>query len=641
MEKISRLKNTFTMASTGSDLLNENLQNFVFDSSLAKKTPDIELILKKDSTPYIDLCKNLINKKINDSQKTAILKSLYAEDLAVIQGPPGTGKSTAIAELIWQLIRNGMQQGNRKERILLTSETNLAVDNAIARCINDCTNIVKPIRFGGEEKLESEGLLFSLDLMKKWVEVGDDALNDEIEDSDIEEESAHNTSIHQDIILRNWLKNIAKRSFMGISDEDSDVALRWRRLLKSPSKKLREIIFENYVRNCNVVGATCSSIGDKKSNGRGYTQFYYNFCEVFDSSKRQRRQVKIEFTTVIQDESSKATPAELVLPLVYGKKAIIIGDHRQLPPLLDKEEFENTLDYALTINHNEKERVSIKKLQNIIENHFEEMEISHFQRLYEDIDPSLKGSFNLQYRMHPAINEVIEQFYTKDEGLKCGLITPIDLGVDIPDFSNFASRYHGIEIPRIIDKDTHVLLVDSDTPEMIDGTSRVNYGEVAAIDKILSYLENAETYQNFLANFEKDEDRQIGIISFYGKQIRQLQKVAKQHTIPIRVSTVDRFQGMERNVIIVSMVRSDKIQQTINQLPNMDMYPQSGGYPPQTSLGFADSPNRLNVALSRAKRLLIIVGNMKHFTKIDIYNRMYHTILNSNYNNKIIKINEV
>ncbi len=70
-----------------------------------------------------------LNKtKLNKSQKQAVFKSLYATELALIQGPPGTGKSTAIAEIIWQHIRK-----NQREKILLTSETNLAVDNAIDR----------------------------------------------------------------------------------------------------------------------------------------------------------------------------------------------------------------------------------------------------------------------------------------------------------------------------------------------------------------------------------------------------------------------------------------------------------------------------------------------------------------------------
>ena len=60
------------------------------------------------------------------------------------------------------------------------------------------------------------------------------------------------------------------------------------------------------------------------------------------------------------------------------------------------------------------------------------------------------------------------------------------------------------------------------------------------------------------------------------------------------------------------------------------------GYPIQEDLGFAQSPNRLNVALSRAKRLLIIVGDSKLFRTKDIYDNVYTTI--SDPNNKYGKI---
>ena len=252
----------------------------------------------------------------------------------------------------------------------------------------------------------------------------------------------------------------------------------------------------------------------------------------------------------------------------------------------------------------------------------------------------MKGTFNLQYRMHPDINAVIEQFYRNDGGLKCGLTYPKDLGVNDPDITKPTSRYHGISIPGIIEPDTHVLFINTTSPEMLDGTSRVNYGEVETIDRLLSYFEMSPSYAEYLSKFEKEEDKQIGVISFYGKQIKQLRAISRLHSnIPIRVSTVDRFQGMERNIVIVSMVRSNLIQSSKNQQPDKKRYPKYG-YPLQKSLGFAQSPNRLNVALSRAKRLLIIVGNRDLFSELEIYQRLILTIEN-NANNKVLNQNEL
>ena len=82
-------------------------------------------------------------------------------------------------------------------------------------------------------------------------------------------------------------------------------------------------------------------------------------------------------------------------------------------------------------------------------------------------------------------------------------------------------------------------------------------------------------------------------------------------------------------------MRSHCIQNGKNQKPNFERYPVDG-FPKQEDLGFAQSPNRLNVALSRAKRLLIIVGDSKLFRTKDIYENVYQTIADPN--NKYGKI---
>lgn len=628
IEKINRLKKSLGNILSGKNLQNPNLKDFIFDAEKATKIDDIDYHTNVSSGTYQDLDCHLLNKNINASQKQAIIKTLLAKDLALIQGPPGTGKSTAIAEIIWQHIRK-----NPKERILLTSETNLAVDNAIDRIVNKWHNLVKPIRIGDEEKLEMEGRQFSLDVMKRWVENG----NVEIENDEQDEEL-----LPQKLILQNWIENIQRRIDR---NEIDDVRFElWKNLLNNPPKQIRNIFFENYIKNCNVIGATCSSIGERNTRNNP-TSFFKSYCEVFGKINKQTNKNgsqysdykgNLVFTTVIQDESSKATPAELSLPLVYGKKNIVIGDHRQLPPLLDKEEFMLSFDFLLDRTENDADRKKILHLKSFVNKHFKEMEISHFERLFDKIDDSLKGKFNLQYRMHPDINEVIRQFYIIDGGLDCGLISPDDLGVNDPDMTNWASRFHGIEIDDFISKDNHVIWVDTNTPELLDGTSRINHGEIDVIREVLTKLQQSESFHSYQSFWKNPEDQQIGLISFYGKQIRLLKNLRNEfRDIPIRVSTVDRFQGMERNIIIVSMVRSNRIASDKNQKPDINLYGELG-YTEQKDLGFAQSPNRLNVALSRAKRLLIIVGNSELFRQKEIYDNVYKTIA-SNPNGRIIK----
>ena len=77
----------------------------------------------------------------------------------------------------------------------------------------------------------------------------------------------------------------------------------------------------------------------------------------------------------------------------------------------------------------------------------------------------------------------------------------------------------------------------------------------------------------------------IGIISFYKAQVDCLQKRLEGKNI--KIATVDSFQGQEKRIIILSAVRSNR----------------------GTTLGFTDQPDRMNVAFTRAKTTLIIVGN--------------------------------
>ena len=132
------------------------MPNFIFDPKYAGETVvDLNAAME-------DIRSHKIGN-LNDRQLEAVTKSVLAKDLALIQGPPGTGKTTVIAEIIWQEIRK-----NPDCRILLTSQTNLAVDNALERLQGQAG--IRPVRIGKPDKLEPEGRRFSLPVMDSWAQ---------------------------------------------------------------------------------------------------------------------------------------------------------------------------------------------------------------------------------------------------------------------------------------------------------------------------------------------------------------------------------------------------------------------------------------------------------------------------------------
>jgi superfamily I DNA and/or RNA helicase len=197
--------------------------------------------------------------------------------------------------------------------------------------------------------------------------------------------------------------------------------------------------------------------------------------------------------------------------------------------------------------------------------------------------------------MHPQIMEAINQFYNEgDGGLTCGLSDPDN------------QRAHNFNT-QSIKENNHIIWVKMPLKsEYIDqrwGTSRYNQKEIDCIKKLCEQMNN-----DWAAKVAAGEPKkEIGIITFYGAQLRKINETIKKDTFPnlnIITGTVDRFQGMEKPVIIVSMV--------------MNNY--------NNDVGFAKTPERVNVAFSRAKELLVIVGCHDLFTRLDIYQEVSNVV---------------
>ena len=556
--------------------INQNLPNFLFDPNEARQS-STDLDEEKQK-----VVQNLNEPLLKDQPKQleAVAKTLLAKDLALIQGPPGTGKTTVIAEIIWQTLLR-----EPKAKLLITSQTNLAVDNALERIKGK--KLVRPIRVGNIEKFEDEGKVYSNDRIKNWIQA---------KTGSKEEKQYSDNAVCQ------WIENVKDKCSK--EEKYAKAVSKWKKGLDEKDVLIKSTFSNAYYEYVNVFAATCSECGSR------------NFGDTYQMTFNQHseRKSEPEFDLVIMDEASKATPPELVLPLTLGKKVVIIGDHKQLPPMIDEKEFGEAL-----------EAVGAKKL--IEDWTKEDYKVSQFEKLFKNAPKNFVASLDTQFRMHEQIMNCISEFYSDQEELENGLICGIKGEMNIADFNVKASRWHGLSSVPFIEQKHHAIWVNVETPEDKVGTSYENEGEIQAIQTVLRALTKAKGFEQYQNHFKKDEDKEIGIITYYMPQMQSIRKAMypqfsknewrnfEQHKfenefqLPLRINTVDRFQGMERNIIIVSTVRSNKQykEERGKKIPiDNNKYP--------FALGFARELQRINVGFSRAKRLLIVVGNEKHFS---------------------------
>ena len=556
--------------------VNRNLSNFLFDPNEARQSAtDIE---EEKLKVIADLNEPLLKEQ--QKQLEAVAKTLIAKDLALIQGPPGTGKTTVIAEIIWQTLLRDPQA-----KLLITSQTNLAVDNALERIKGK--KLVRPIRIGNIDKFEDEGKVYSNDRIKKWLQAKTNSNEEEL---------------YAENAVCQWIENVQAKC--SAEEKYSKAVEKWKSGLHEKDLLIKTTFANAYYKYVNVFAATCSECGSR------------NFGDTYQSTfqKNSESQGEPEFDLVIMDEASKATPPELVLPLTLGKKVVIIGDHKQLPPMIDEQEFGEAL-----------EAVGAK---NLIEQWTkEDYKVSQFEKLFKNAPKNFVASLDTQFRMHEQIMNCISQFYTDQEELENGLICGIKKEMNEPDFNVKASRWHGLKSVPFIDTNNHAIWVNVETPEGKVGTSYENEGEINAIQTVLRALTNAGGFKEYLNHFHKDEDKEVGIITYYMPQMQRIRKAMyptfsknewknfeqnkfeNEFQLPFRINTVDRFQGMERNIIIISTVRSNK---QFKEEKGRRIPVDNNKYP--FALGFARELQRINVGFSRAKRLLIVVGNEKHFS---------------------------
>lgn len=426
----------------------------------------------------------------NKAQADAVIRAFGEKNFFMIQGPPGTGKTTVIKELILQQLNI-----DPFSKILVVSQANVAVDNVLRGIVDislssDEVNKSQIIRCGMGERIAE-------DIVEYSFEHKNEQYIKNLQEETVEDER---------------LKRLRERWLQIVNDTNNT-----------------DIVGECLLNNFQIIGATCVGL---KSRNYGLSG--------------------IEFDLVVIDEAGKALAGELLIPINRAKKVIIIGDHKQLPPVINPMLYKDgSLEYNDVVEEEQQEDF---------------LNRSFFQRLYEDCPQEQRCMLDTQFRMPPVIADLVNMFYEGKlkTGSNCYKKPPMFfnnhlLFVDMKDVVGYEEEQHEYENGR--------------------KSSPVNYKEVEAAVEIVKKIR-----QHYMGR--------IVIITPYKKQKRVLiDGVKKNHFENVWVNTIDAFQGDEENLVIYCTTRAK-----------------------QPTKYFSDAA-RLNVAFSRAKNTLIFLGSSDYLAK--------------------------
>ena len=318
-----------------------------------------------------------------------------------------------------------------------------------------------------------------------------------------------------------------------------------------------------------------------------------------------------QFDLLIIDEAGKVTEPEFLVAATRAKRWILLGDHKQLPPYYDQK-FDHVFEQVNEIRK--------KKGRSMLDPG--PLRISFFENLWNQLESKKNGDvgnmqsrrvvLNIQHRMHPKLAMFISDMFYDSE-----YSSPSD-----PDFeqekslalSRFESPVTFIEVCSSKD----VPRLESDLRDPANRKSlgllrTTGFANLTEAKKVVEVLANLLTDENIFKEHDdlirnRDNVPVIGIISFYAGQVELIRNLIMQNEffevkkaaegeflcsqrVRVAVNSVDSFQGKECPVIILSFTRSN----------------------PYRNIGFVEDANRLNVAMSRVRKKLIILGDKETF----------------------------
>ncbi|KAF2269799.1 DNA-binding protein SMUBP-2 [Lojkania enalia] len=299
-----------------------------------------------------------------------------------------------------------------------------------------------------------------------------------------------------------------------------------------------------------------------------------------------------EFDVVIVDEASQALEAQCWVPLLWVKasKLVLAGDHLQLPPTIKslnskearaaKKDDKKSKDKKPKPREEDKDRDGAKpSLKPVADNMT--LETTLFDRLLALHGPSIKRMLTTQYRMHEKImrfpsNELYESKLIAADFVKDRLLKDLPYGVKDTEDTREPLIFwdtQGGDFPEKTEDDD---IGGKGSKGISLGDSKSNEAEAALVKLHVSNLIDAGI---------RAED--IAVVTPYNAQLAILSQMLKEAFPGIELGSVDGFQGREKEAVVVSLVRSNADHE----------------------VGFLGEKRRLNVAMTRPRRQLCVVGD--------------------------------
>lgn len=313
-------------------------------------------------------------------------------------------------------------------------------------------------------------------------------------------------------------------------------------------------------------------------------------CTLVGSASRLLDGMK--FSTLFIDEAAQALEAACWIPMRRAGRVILAGDHCQLPPTVKSvEAMRGGLGYSL--------------MERIAADHPETVTLLTTQyRMHEDI-----MRFPNEWFYHGRIKAAPE---VRWRGI-LDLDTPVEW-IDTSEMtaaSATSAPANGTEAASAPSAERRVTAADSSDGAFREALTGQSFGRINRDEAILTLQTLGEYLIRIGSRRILEEKVDVGIISPYRTQVQYLRSLIRR--VPffkpfrhlISVNTVDGFQGQERDVIIVSLVRSN----------------DAG------DIGFLRDLRRMNVAITRARMKLLIIGNADTLRRHRFYRRLHDYII--------------